>query len=134
MSAAPATNPMKHSAQRADPVIVEGQLEEPRYADKHRQDADAIEPLRSDAALKRTRVFSGGLIEGAKSRRSDGWLRWPSLGGWGTPTDGAAGDVAAGALVEIRASTDAGAAGSTTMPRACRARSSRSRRERNSPT
>ncbi len=44
--------------------------------------------------------------------------------GWSTPADGIAGDVTAGALVEIDASTDAGAAGmgasaSTTMPRAC---------------
>lgn len=55
-------------------MIVEGQLEKPRNADQHRQDADTIEPLRSNAALKRTRISLTDLVAVAKERRCD-WDR-----------------------------------------------------------
>ena len=63
--------PDEHAPQRTDPVIVDGQLDEPRHADEHGEDADAIEPLRADAALHRETVALRGRFKGREPRWFD---------------------------------------------------------------
>ena len=62
----------EHAAERADPMVVEGELEEPGYSDEHGEDADAVEPLRADAAFERRTVRNaagGGGLEHWALRR-----------------------------------------------------------------
>src|ERR1700679_3896793 len=55
----------EHAAQRTYPMIVNGQLEKPGHANEHGENANAVEPLRSDSVFERT--VGGGLWRGRRS-------------------------------------------------------------------
>ena len=57
-------------------MIIKGQLEEPRNADQHGQNADAIKPLRADSVFEGARVFYMSLLVVGEARWNDRRLRW----------------------------------------------------------